>query len=114
VCLEHGKPDPKPRVPYQIVPLEQVTKQPEVAELLFALGTNPDRQRIAQIAAWHLANGMTWQQLDALTITHLNGRRERWFHPAQIEAARKLVERLPSTKAKKHRDKPSSESLSQR
>ena len=38
VCLEHGKRDPRPAVPYQIRPLETVMTKPGVAELLTLLG----------------------------------------------------------------------------
>jgi len=60
VCLEHGKPNPNPRIPYEIVPLEDVHDQPELAELLAMLGQGGYSQRVVQAVAWHLANDMTW------------------------------------------------------
>jgi hypothetical protein len=63
VCLEHGKPDPTPRMKYDIVPLESFTKDPKVAEICKMLGYREVPQNAAQAAAWHLTDGMSWQQL---------------------------------------------------
>jgi hypothetical protein len=111
VCLEHGKPDPKPRVPYKIVPLETITAEPAVAAVLAQLGKGKYNQRVAQIAAWHLANDMSWEQLDGLRIKHLNGRQERWFHAAEIEAAMRLVKSLPPARQDPKRQDTESDSL---
>jgi len=63
VCLEHGKPDPNPRMKYTIVPLEQLGADPKVTELCKLLAEGNVKQNIAQAAAWHIANGMTWDSL---------------------------------------------------
>jgi hypothetical protein len=111
VCLEHGKPDPKPRVPYEVVRIESICAKPELAELLTTLGTGRGNQRVVQAAAWHLANDMSWERLDALNIKRITGLRQRWFHPAELEAAKQLVARLPSVKAREESRKPKSDSL---
>jgi hypothetical protein len=111
VCLEHGKPDPKPRVPYEVVRIESICDKPELAELLTTLGTGRGNQRVVQAAAWHLANDMSWERLDALNIKRITGLRQRWFHPAEIQAAKQLVARLPSVKAREEGRKPKSDSL---
>ena len=63
VCLEHGKPDPNPRMKYTIVPLERLNADPKVTELCKLLAEGNVKQNIAQAAAWHIANGMTWDAL---------------------------------------------------
>jgi hypothetical protein len=97
-----------------MVPLESVTAEPAVADVLARLGEGKYTQRVAQAAAWHLANGMSWEELDGKRIKHITGRQERWFHPAEIQAAMRLVNSLP---AKRQASEPRSlgnESLSQR
>jgi len=86
VCLEHGKKDPRPQVPYEIVPLDKVTKDPAVKELLIAFGKEKLDQRVTQAAAWHLANDMSWEELAGKRIEHLNGTSELWFNPREIQA----------------------------
>ena len=68
VCLEHGKKDPRPGVPYVIKPIEQFTDRPQVQELCRMLGYGDVSQRAAQVAAWHLNNDMSWQELKAKFI----------------------------------------------
>jgi hypothetical protein len=63
VCLEHGKPDPNPRMKYKIVPIEQVNADPRVVQLCGLLGSGRVPQNTAQAAAWHLANGLSWEEL---------------------------------------------------
>ena len=96
VCLEHGKPEPRPKIPYEIKPLENFTDQAEVHELLALLAQGRYAQRVAQLAAWHLANDMSWDKLSKLQIKHLDGRSERQFTAAQIKQAKKMVLQLPS------------------
>ena len=63
VCLEHGKPDPRPRLPYEIKPIDQYTEKEGVADVCAMLGRGEVSQRIAQLAAWHLNNDMSWEEL---------------------------------------------------
>jgi hypothetical protein len=91
VCLEHGKKDPRPGIPYEIRPLETVTTQPGVKELLASLGSKGLTQRAAQAAAWHLANGMSWRELANKRIVHLNGTSEMWFHPSEIRSGMQVA-----------------------
>jgi hypothetical protein len=91
VCLEHGKKDPRPAIPYEIAKLETVTSKPGVKELLTAMGKQKLSQRAAQAAAWHLANEMSWEQLANKRIEHLNGTSEIWFAPQEIQAGMQLA-----------------------
>ena len=112
VCLEYGKPDPGPRIPYQIVPLKTVSDDPALAEMLFVLGHDELDQRVAQIIAWRFANDMSWEQLAGLTVKHLNGRRAPRFAEAEILAAMRLTAALPSQQKKTRPE--NGQSLSQR
>ncbi len=93
VCLEHGKPDPRPAVPYKIVPIDQVAQKPEVAEVCAMLATGQLSQRVAQVAAWHLNNDMSWQELASKQLRFANGRRQPYFSQQEIFLAMQLVER---------------------
>jgi hypothetical protein len=96
VCLEYGKPVPHARIPYELRPLESATGKTEVRELLVLFGEGKFSQRVTQIAAWHLANDVTWEELENLRVKHLNGRSERRFSPDEIERAKAMVNQLPS------------------
>jgi len=63
VCLEHGKPEPNPRVAYRIIPIEEFTADHRVATLCTKLARGEIKQDTAQALAWHFANGLNWDQL---------------------------------------------------
>ena len=63
VCLEHGKPDPNPRIAYRLIPIEQFSDDVRVARLCAQLARGEIKQKPAQAAAWHLANGLSWDRL---------------------------------------------------
>lgn len=63
VCLEHGKPEPAPRFKYELRPLAKVTDKAGVREICSMLGQGKVNQRTAQLAAWHLNNGLSWEKL---------------------------------------------------
>jgi len=66
VCLEYGKPNPRPNMSYTIQPIQSATEKPEMEALCRMLGRGQVSQRAAQAAAWHLANEMSWEQLAQL------------------------------------------------
>lgn len=68
VCLDPGKPNPKPAAPYQLCPLKSVSEEPGVAELCAMLARGELSQRAAQAAAWHLNNHLSWDQLRAKRV----------------------------------------------
>lgn len=92
VCLEHGKRNPNPSVKYKIVPLETFSTDPQLAEVCKMLGRGEVDQTSAQVAAWHLANDMTFEQLATKVIKHLNGTVELYFHPAHVQQGMKIVQ----------------------
>jgi hypothetical protein len=91
VCLEYGKPDPRPNIPYEMKPLESLTTTPGVRELCQSLGTGQVNQRAAQAAAWHLNNGLSWEDLSAKRLRHANGTSEPYFSPAEIQAGMQIA-----------------------
>ena len=95
-CLEYGRPDPQRRIPYQFCQLKEFNASPAVRELLEAFGKGGWDQRIAQLAAWHVANGVPWQTLARIQIPGASGRRGKGFSQMELLAAKRLAESLPS------------------
>jgi hypothetical protein len=65
VCLEHGKPDPNPKMAYKMIPAEKFTQDARVVGICKMLGYGMVAQNTAQAAAWHITDNMSWQQLAA-------------------------------------------------
>ncbi len=85
VCLEHGKRDPRPAVPYVIRPIEEFTDRPAVHALCQMLGSGQLNQRAAQVAAWMLQCDMNWQELAAKRLRFANGTSRPYFSPLEIQ-----------------------------
>lgn len=111
VCLEHGKPEPGPRMPYRIARLEEVNGDAGVRTLLTNYSFDRSNQRVAQLAAWHLANGKSWKELDGLTFTHINRQVTRQFSREEVLAAKKVVDLLPKSP---DTDSPSASDIARR
>jgi hypothetical protein len=94
VCLEYGKPTPRPALPYEMVRLDAVSNEPSMAGLLSKLETS--NQHEVQAAAWHLANGMSWRQLAAIHIERLLDLNEPFFTPRDLQQAKELVREATS------------------
>ncbi len=95
VCLEHGKQDPTPRMKYKVVPLEVVNSDPQIAELCKMLGTGKVSQNTAQAAAWHVANGLSWQELanKPRVVSKYTGI-ELYFSQFEVQNAIRLVAKI--------------------
>jgi len=91
VCLEHGKREPQPTVPYEIKPIETFTDKPEVRELCRMLGAGRLSQRVAQVAAWYLTGDLTWEQLAGKQLRCANGVTAPYFSPQEIKAGMQAV-----------------------
>lgn len=95
VCMEYGKPDPNPRVAYKMVPITELTTDKKVIELCTQLGQKQVDQKLAQAVAWHLVNGLDWQQ-----IAKINRIQSRYlgnipmFTSGQVRKAKDLLEAL--------------------
>ena len=96
VCLDHGKKDPSPHVPYKLVKLEAVAKTPQGQEMVKMLARGEIDQHSAQAAVWNLENGLTWEELARkVGVKHLNGTVEPYFTAAHLQkafAATKIAE----------------------
>jgi hypothetical protein len=90
VCLEHGKTEPRPAIPYEIKPIESVTANPETQEICRMLGTGQINQRAAQVAVWHYNNNISWQDLAAKQLRHADGTSQPYFSPLEIRAGMQL------------------------
>ena len=95
VCMEYGKPDPNPRIAYKMVPITELTTDKKVIELCTQLGQKQVDQKLAQAVAWHLVNGLDWQQ-----IAKINRIQSRYlgnipmFTSGQVRKAKDLLEAL--------------------
>jgi hypothetical protein len=91
VCLSHGKPDPRPRVKYRLVKLEDFSDDPVLHETLtlFAAG-NVDIET-AQAAAWHLTDKMSWEELRHKQIERMLFEPEPFFGQGKVDAAEELI-----------------------
>jgi hypothetical protein len=95
-CLEYGKPDPHPRIPYLLRPLTDLTRNDAVSELLIQFARQQHSQRVTQLALWHVANQVPWPALAQSQLPRSVAGRHQRFTVAELNAARLLVESLPA------------------
>lgn len=114
VCLDYGKPNPRPQIKYEIKPIASYTDKPGVAEVCAMLGRGEIRQQTAQLAAWHLNNDKSWKELAGIRHKVTFGTAPTYARK-ELEAAKKAAEQ--AVKLADERRKPSagkSDSLSRR
>jgi hypothetical protein len=88
VCLDHGKEDPNPHIEYKLVPIESYAKDQAVTETIKLMLAGKLDQHSAQAAAWHLQNGLSWQELATkVGAKHLNGTIDPYFTSAHLARA---------------------------
>ena len=91
ICLEYGKPEPKAKIPYQLKRIDEVTDKPGVLELCCLMARSDVTQQAAQVAAWHLNNAKTWEELRDMKTSSLVPVTPM-FTREEIEAGKKLAE----------------------
>lgn len=91
VCLEHGKPTPRPRMEYVIVPVEKFSQDPLLRELLVMISSGRISQKAGQAAAWHLSNGKSWRELAAMADNHVGRPDTPHFSYADLQSAQALL-----------------------
>lgn len=91
VCLSYGRPDPMPAMKYKLVRVEDQVSNPALQELLAGINERSDRDAV-QAAAWHLANGLSWEQIANLSNQRLPGVFTPMFTAGEIRKGRTLVE----------------------
>lgn len=109
VCLEYGKPEPSVRMQYRIHPVESVSTDPILKELLNLVATGRINTNVAQAAAWNIANGKTWQQLSQMKFNRLARPDTPQFSHAELAYAQQLVavaKQRAADKAEKNGKKP--------
>ncbi len=97
VCLEHGKPEPRPEMTYAVRPIETFNSNPMVREIVRLLANGQLNQRVAQAATWHYTNKMSWEELADKRIERLGGQSYPYFSAEEMQAAYNLgqfVEKL--------------------
>jgi hypothetical protein len=91
-CLEEGKPDPRSQMEYKIQPLADLNDDPRIFEMCRMLATGEVSQKVAQAAAWNVANGLSWQELLYKNkIERMDGSYERYFHPQHLRIAQQVT-----------------------
>ncbi len=106
VCLVHGKPEPRPAIPYEIKRFESYSDDARLAALMELFGKGGISQRAAQAATWHVANGMSWDELANKAIEHIGAPSEPYFSQVELAAAMKLVS--AASRAALEHEKPAS------
>lgn len=92
VCLEHGKPEPTVRSEYILVPVEKFNDDPALFEILSLVSSGKVDSQIAQAAAWHLTDKMSWRDLAMDSNRRLGGLApEPVFSTRQLMAAQQLL-----------------------
>jgi hypothetical protein len=101
VCMEHGKPEPAARMPFELRPLSEVTKNTdEMVSILQYLATEQVSQRVAQVATWHVCNDMEWEALAGLKIKHLNGQHQNQFSLNEVKTAKSIFDAIQKAQKK--------------
>ena len=92
VCLEFHKEDPRPSLKYEIKPVDEYVKDQSVIEMLKMLANDEITQPVAQAAAWHRMDGLSWESLAQHNRKELsNGYFERFFAADHIHWAQQLI-----------------------
>ncbi len=91
VCLNYGRPEPMSKMTYRLISVEKYTTDPVLAELLESYSPRVDQDAM-QAAAWHVANGMNWNQISHLPLRSLVATSAKVFQTKDVQAARQLVE----------------------
>lgn len=94
VCLQHGAPTPNSGNVYRLVRVEDFSSDPLLPRLLGRVGDSTSNQSELQAAAWHLVNGLPWEELAALRYHRVNAPDEPQFSAADLSAAQRLLREL--------------------
>lgn len=98
VCLEHGKPDPRSSMTYRLVPIDQHSSDPVLSAMLEQFVAGKMEQKVAQAAAWNIANRMSWKELTAKKVKHLGGIAPTpYFKSSELTKAQELVAKAEQT-----------------
>lgn len=105
VCLEYGKPTPNAKLRYVIMPVEQFCRNPVFHKLLPLFTKTKISQRVAQAAAWHVSNDLTWTELSSILDSH-SSLPVPMFTANDLRLAKALVEMAAAEASKKEELQP--------
>jgi len=91
ICLEHGKDDPHSRMKYKLVPVEVMTNNSVLPELLSMVGTGKLDKNAAQAAAWHLTDRMSWMELASKEQQQIGGTIAPYFNRDELVGAQQIL-----------------------
>jgi hypothetical protein len=94
VCLNHGKGEPRPRMTYRLIKLEDFTSDPVLQELVVMVGTGAfdSNKQAAQAATWTVTDKMSWDKLAAKQIEHVGGQPdEPYFSQGELAEAQQIL-----------------------
>lgn len=92
VCLNYGMRTPSERHRYSLVETDKYTQDEKLKELLALVGTGKIDSDVSQAVAWHLTDGMSYEQLAGLEQYHFGGRVTALFQPQDLQQAVKLFD----------------------
>ncbi len=95
VCLDETKKRPQNRALYRLVPVESFSSDPRLPALLRMVGSGRIAGKPAQAAAWHIANSMSWKDLEQKVVKRLNRPDIRYFSRQDLSRAKEIVRSLP-------------------
>ncbi len=104
VCLNYGKPDPSPRMTYKPVPIETYSQDQVLQETVRIFGRGGMDRTVAQAAAWHQTDKLSWNDLASIkkyTLPGVYSSQVPIFSMSQLKAAQELVTK--ATKQAKER-----------
>lgn len=87
VCLEYGKPDPNPKIAYEIKRLESFNNDPKLKKLMIAYRQGRYNYHVIQAVAWHICNDMSWDKLAKIrhgSTQTLFFKRQHMIHAKQL------------------------------
>ena len=76
-----------------------MTSWTAVKAVVASLGSGQSDQRVAQLAAWNLANGKSWESLAAIPVAQIGGRKVPEYKEDELAAAQMLVAKVKEKKA---------------
>lgn len=95
VCLHSGRSSPRPAIRYEVRPLRKVSNVLAVYEIVRMMGQGEVSHRAAQMAAWHLNNGLTWEHFAQHTSSRSrepSAGNRGGFLPKELTEAKRAVQ----------------------
>jgi hypothetical protein len=91
VCLNYGMPDPKPSNRFELMDVAEYSNDARSQKALRSLATLGTGRRVAQVVMWHVANGLSVQQISRVAPKVAN----KW----ELALADRFIEALDASTA---------------